>query len=104
MSLILVTGGAGFIGSHLVETLVARGDKVRAFDNFSTGRMNNLARVQEKIEIITGDLNNREALVQAARGTRLRRARNDRGDGGTSPDGPSTDVRNAAYDYGDFKR
>jgi UDP-glucose 4-epimerase len=68
MAVFLVTGGAGFIGSKLVEALVARGDKVRVFDDFSTGRRNNLTRVEDKIEIISGDLSNRDALAEAARG------------------------------------
>ncbi|HEX8769580.1 MAG TPA: GDP-mannose 4,6-dehydratase, partial [Acidimicrobiales bacterium] len=41
----LVTGGAGFIGSHLIDALVARGDEVVAFDNLSTGRLGNLDEV-----------------------------------------------------------
>ena len=68
MAVFLVTGGAGFIGSKLVEALVARGDKVRVFDDFSTGQRNNLARVQDQVEIIAGDLGNREALSRAAQG------------------------------------
>jgi UDP-glucose 4-epimerase len=68
MAVLLVTGGAGFIGSSLVEALVARGDKVRVFDNFSTGRLTNLLPVQDKIEVIAGDVSNRELLSRAAQG------------------------------------
>ena len=68
MAVFLVTGGAGFIGSRLVEALVGRGDEVRVVDNFSSGRMTNLLRVQEKIEIFAGDVGNRELLSRAARG------------------------------------
>jgi UDP-glucose 4-epimerase len=55
---VLVTGGAGFIGSHLVQSLVARGDKVRILDNFSTGSAKNLAGIETEIELIRGDLRN----------------------------------------------
>jgi UDP-glucose 4-epimerase len=61
----LVTGGAGFIGSHLVEALLARGDRVRVLDNFSTGHLANLAGVQDKIELIQGDIRD-EAVVRTA--------------------------------------
>jgi UDP-glucose 4-epimerase len=65
MTTSLVTGGAGFIGSHLVRALLARGDRVRVLDNFSTGRRENLAGLAENLEVIEGDL--REARqVQAA--------------------------------------
>ncbi len=53
---VLVTGGAGFIGSHLVEALVARGDTVTVIDNVSTGNLENLASVKEKIQIVNGDI------------------------------------------------
>jgi len=55
---ILVTGGAGFIGSHLVDKLVANGYEVTIVDNFSTGRIENLKYIKNKIEIIEGDLSN----------------------------------------------
>lgn len=53
---VLVTGGAGFIGSHLVERLVARGDRVTVIDNLSTGRESNLASVAGSVRLIQGDL------------------------------------------------
>jgi UDP-glucose 4-epimerase len=53
---VLVTGGAGFIGSHLVEALVKRGDRVRVVDNFSTGQPSNLTAFDQQIELVTGDL------------------------------------------------
>jgi len=56
MTKILVTGGAGFIGSHLVETLVEKGHNVTVVDNFSTGRMENLENVKNKIQIINLDI------------------------------------------------
>ena len=54
----LVTGGAGFIGSHLVEGLLARGYAVRVIDNFATGKRENLAPVADKIELLEGDVRN----------------------------------------------
>ena len=52
----LVTGGAGFIGSHLVEALVKKGAHVRVLDNFSSGKKSNLAQVEKKVEIIEGNI------------------------------------------------
>ena len=46
----LVTGGAGFIGSHIVDALAANGDKVKVIDDFSSGRMENLQAVLNKIQ------------------------------------------------------
>lgn len=61
----LVTGGGGFIGSNLVEHLVARGDNVRALDDFSTGRRENLADFSDKIDLIEGDLRDAETCARA---------------------------------------
>jgi nucleoside-diphosphate-sugar epimerase len=66
----LVTGGAGFIGSHLVEALAARGERVRVFDNFSTGRRENLPRAAG-VEVIEGDLRDLAAVREACRGVDL---------------------------------
>lgn len=65
MAKILVTGGAGFIGSHLVETLQAEGASVRVLDNLSTGSMDNLEQVQDRIDFVEGDLRDPGALQQA---------------------------------------
>ena len=64
----LVTGGAGFIGSHLVEALVARGCVVRVVDNFLTGRQQNLAAVVDQIELLEGDLSDPETAREVCRG------------------------------------
>src|SRR5688572_8345949 len=68
MAKVLVTGGAGFIGSHLVHALVARGDRVLVLDNLSTGRVENLAAVREQIELIKCDLTDRDAVRRAVQG------------------------------------
>ena len=52
----VVTGGAGFIGSHLAESLITRGNQVVVFDNLSTGSVDNLSRVKEKIEFEQGNI------------------------------------------------
>jgi len=52
----LVTGGAGFIGSNIVEELVKRGHKVRVLDNFITGKRENLKPFLKDIELIEGDI------------------------------------------------
>jgi UDP-glucose 4-epimerase len=71
MAVCLVTGGAGFIGSHLVDALLARGDLVRVLDNFSTGTVTNLAPVLDRIELVLGDLANLELVRQATAGVEL---------------------------------
>jgi UDP-glucose 4-epimerase len=58
----LVTGGAGFIGSHLVEKLIARGDQVIVFDNLSTGSAINLSGVKEKITFYEGNILDKAAI------------------------------------------
>ncbi len=64
---ILVTGGAGFIGSHLVEELLKRNYFVKILDNFSTGKLENLAHLdQNKIQIIKGDVSHFEEIFEAA--------------------------------------
>lgn len=68
MRTFLVTGGAGFIGSHIATALVERGDKVRVLDDLCTGHLNNLRHLEGRIEFIEADLNNREAVGQAVRG------------------------------------
>jgi len=65
MSNILVTGGAGFIGSHIVEELLRNGDSVRVLDNFSSGKHENLKTFQGDLEILEADLRD-AGLVKAA--------------------------------------
>jgi UDP-glucose 4-epimerase len=65
MPLCLVTGGAGFIGSHLVEALIARGYGVRVLDNFSSGLLDNLAPMRQQIELVTANVRDFDSVRQA---------------------------------------
>jgi UDP-glucose 4-epimerase len=65
---ILVTGGAGFIGSHIVEALVKKGHDVRVLDNFFSGRMENLRGVKGDVEVLRGDCADLKAARRAVRG------------------------------------
>ncbi|MBI4607395.1 MAG: SDR family oxidoreductase [Candidatus Rokubacteria bacterium] len=73
MSMFLVTGGAGFIGSHVVERLLRDGHRVRVLDNFSTGTRENLAFAagNPRLEVVEGDLTDLDAVVRAARGAEV---------------------------------
>jgi len=71
MSIYLVTGGAGFIGSHIVTALVERGDVVRVLDNLSTGKRENLAHLGGKVEFVAGDLVDRAAVERALEGVEI---------------------------------
>jgi UDP-glucose 4-epimerase len=69
----LVTGGAGFIGSHIVHALLGRGESVRVLDNFTSGKHENLEDVQNskngsKLEIFEGDLRDKIDVAKAVRG------------------------------------
>lgn len=68
MSMTLITGGCGFIGSHIAEALVAEGVKVRVFDNFSSGKLENLKGFGGGIEVIRGDVCDPEELNSAMKG------------------------------------
>ncbi len=77
MALYLVTGGAGFIGSHLATALVGRGDRVRVLDDLSSGRRENLAHLEvgdagsgAPVELLVGDLADPAACVAAVEGAR----------------------------------
>lgn len=64
----LVTGGAGFIGSHIVERLVSQGHRVRVLDNLSTGSLANLEAVTNHVEFVEADLQDAEQVAQAIKG------------------------------------
>jgi nucleoside-diphosphate-sugar epimerase len=68
---VLVTGGAGFIGSHLVDALVECGARVRILDNFATGRRRNLAHLEGSVEVSSGDLRDAEVCALACDGVEL---------------------------------
>src|SRR5688572_26478096 len=75
MALHLVTGGAGFIGSHLATALVRRGERVRVLDNLSTGRVENLAHLDPgavdsgaRVELLEGDITDARSARDACRG------------------------------------
>ena len=64
----LITGGAGFIGSNLAEALVRDGERVRILDNFSSGTLDNLQAVRDRIDVVEGDLRDYEAVKRAMQG------------------------------------
>lgn len=68
---VLVTGGAGFIGSHLVDQLVENGDEVIVIDDFSYGREENLHRCADQILLVRASILDEELLCQAARGVEV---------------------------------
>jgi UDP-glucose 4-epimerase len=68
MRTFLVTGGAGFIGSHIAEALLARGDRVRILDNLSTGRLSNLDGFRDRVELFQGDLVDATIVAAAVAG------------------------------------
>jgi UDP-glucose 4-epimerase len=70
MDFCLVTGGAGFIGSHLVEHLAARGQPVRVLDDFSTGQRDNLAHIPG-VEIVQADVADSDAVAHASKGVNV---------------------------------
>ncbi|QDU42820.1 UDP-glucose 4-epimerase [Symmachiella dynata] len=68
MAKYLVTGGAGFIGSHIAERLVKRGDQVRVYDNLSTGTTENFAHLGDAVEFVEGDLQDVDKMAAAVEG------------------------------------
>jgi UDP-glucose 4-epimerase len=71
MGVYLVTGGAGFIGSHIAGALVERDDRVRVLDNLSTGHRKNLAHIDGRVEFVEGDLVNRRDVERALDGVEV---------------------------------
>ncbi|MCL2330249.1 MAG: SDR family oxidoreductase [Phycisphaerae bacterium] len=71
MAKYLVTGGAGFIGSHIVERLVRDGQSVRVLDNFSSGKRENLAPFGNKVEVVEGDLRKPADCAKACAGVEI---------------------------------
>ena len=63
----LVTGGAGFIGSHLVDALVAADCDVTVLDNLSTGHLSNLKHIENRITFYEGDIRDQEILIKASK-------------------------------------
>lgn len=68
MAKYLVTGGAGFIGSNIVEELVRRGEKIRVLDNFVTGKRENIEPFLNKIELVEGDIRDAKVVKEALKG------------------------------------
>ena len=68
---VLVTGGAGFIGSHIAERLVREGNEVRVVDNFSSGHRENLAGFADQVELVEGDIRDAALLERLSLGCEL---------------------------------
>jgi len=69
--LYLVTGGAGFIGSHICERLLREGQRVRVFDNFSSGKEENLLGLGGEVETISADIRDTQAIRDAMKGVHI---------------------------------
>jgi UDP-glucose 4-epimerase len=68
---VLVTGGAGFIGGHLIDALLAQNAEVRVIDNLSTGKRENIDRVRNRVDFIEADICDPEAIARAMHGVEL---------------------------------
>jgi nucleoside-diphosphate-sugar epimerase len=71
MSVMLVTGGAGFIGSHIAERLLELGHQVRILDNFSTGRRENIAEFAADVEVVEADIRDEASVETAVQGAEV---------------------------------
>lgn len=71
MATLLVTGGAGFIGSSLAEALLAKGERVRVLDDFSSGRRDNLEGLAGKVEVIEGTILDADTVARAMKGVEI---------------------------------
>src|SRR5438132_13845459 len=71
MAKCLGAGGAGFIGSHLIDELLMQGHEVRTIDNFSTGDRRNLLHISQDVEIVEGDLRSFERAADAVKDCEL---------------------------------
>jgi nucleoside-diphosphate-sugar epimerase len=67
----LVTGGGGFIGSHIVRRLVGMGERVRVLDNFSAGKMEHLEGLNSRVEVMNGDILDQALLAKAMEGVEI---------------------------------
>ncbi len=65
---LFITGGAGFIGSHIAKSLIKKGVQITVYDNLSAGRLENLGKIRSKINFIKGDVLNYKRLKEASRG------------------------------------
>ena len=71
MGIYLVTGGAGFIGSSIAETLLSKGERVRILDDFSTGRRSNLESLKGNVEVVEGSIVDPAAVKRAMEGVEV---------------------------------
>ncbi|HYN86591.1 MAG TPA: SDR family oxidoreductase [Pyrinomonadaceae bacterium] len=69
--IVLVTGGAGFIGSHIAEACAAAGGRVRVLDDLTTGYVENLEEIRGEVDFVRGSVNDRDALRRALEGVEL---------------------------------
>ena len=64
MKKFVITGGAGFVGSHLAEELIKKGESVTILDDLNTGKMSNLEKIKDKIDFVQGDIRDQNLLKE----------------------------------------